>query len=589
MVTRVDPLLAMLISSLRELPAPERHRMMLSERRKILSSSKSDPCVKYSNILKSIYMGMLSCGANEIDFLNACESDVLRIKTVGYLGMMMMESNEHVIMMINTIMKDLGRKETRNDALTAICNLRDDNMVLRELSKYICPKSRTDLFHEKSLVALSRLNPEAKMSVVGQDEGEIYIKIQIVLDLFVNTGELSFTENDILFLNSLFIRSTNPFLRVKLLQLFKVFCSKNLLVLENDLLSSIEALIISSRDKIRPQVEIALAIEAAELMLDMNRSNARVEALVFRLIESPNPNSRYFGLRMVRRYKIHKDIAIDRCVKVGMHDKDCLRTLVSLVNKNSCKAIQRRREEMVFYMENAGASRQTINTALVAVFSKIVQHMRDEFLIKTYQEIPELCLKIPFDRNIPREHALKLFNRICVTVNTRYFPLVYQLLSSGARNGEFYSLMFERHLNILVIKRDKEQERDTLIRLLDCILSFGIVERNRDILISKYQDIVGENNVSDVLDLILNTIYLMNAKLRKQVLNIVGGCFMYFSVCRERNEITFHPQQGVQLSRVSDEGLDLERVSGNTYEMKHGSLRMEILIDCRVHVLNLEV
>ena len=86
------------------------------------------------------------------------------------------------------------------------------------------------------------------------------------------------------------------------------------------------------------------------------------------------------------------------------------------------------------------------------------------------QDVPgaSWTLVTQFDKNISKAHALKLFNKIYITVNSRYFPLIYQLLQSEAMNEEFHSLMFE------VIKRDKEFERDKLSRLLDCMLGFWI-------------------------------------------------------------------------------------------------------------------
>lgn len=523
MATRVDPLLAMLISSLRELPDAEKEDMVLSERRRIMVSNESDPHIRYSNVLKAIYMRMMSYSVNGIDFLNACESDVSRIKAAGYLGMMAMESSEYVIMMTNTIMKDLGRKETRNDALTAICNLRDEDTTLAELVRHICPSSRGDPFHKKTLVAFHRLSPDADVSMVGQDPAEVYVKTQIVLDRYAATGEASLAENDILFLQSLFVKNTNAFLRVKLLQLFRVLHSRKMLDPQRDLLEAAEAAIIPARDKMRPQIEIALAIEAAQLLLETGRRRS-AESFVFRLIESQNPNSRFFGFRIARKYRIHREIATDRCIKTGIHDRECLKTLVSLVSKSTHKMMHKRKEEMVFYMEKAGADRQTISTALVALFSRVAQHSRDDFLIRMYQEIPEICLKMPFDRNIPREQAVGLFNKIYITVNSRYFPLIYQLLPAGTDDAEFCSLLFEKHLNILVIKR--AQECDTLARLLDCMLAHGVPERNRAILISKHQEISTEDGTTDVLDMMLNTIYLLNSRIHEQAV-LVGDRFVF--------------------------------------------------------------
>lgn len=598
MTVRVDPLLASLISSLRELPVSERENMILSERRRILSSTESKPYIKYSNILKLVYIRLLSYRVGGIDFLNACESDVPRIKTAGYLGMMAMEDAEYVVMMINTIIKDLGRTETRNDALTAICNL-GDVAVLSELARRVCPNAKDDPFHKKVLVAFYRLNPGAKVSVVGQDPDEIYVKVQVLIDLSPETGAIGLTENDVLFLTSLFMKSDNAFLRVKLLQLFRILRQRGQLRLDREFLDSIEATIIPSRDKIRPQIEIALAIEAVEFLLDADRNSSRIEAFVFRLIESQNPNSRHFGLQIARRYRIHREVAIDRCIKTGLHDRECLRALAAFVNRANHKSIYKRKDEMVFYMERANAGRRVVNEALATVFSKVVQYARDDFLVRIYQEFPEICMKIPFDRNIPKDHVLKLFNKICITVNSRYFPLIYQLLQSNARNDEFHSLVFEKHLNILVIERNRNKELDTLIRLLDNMLVFGMPGQNRDILVAKYREIAREDNVCEVLDLMLNTIYLLNARLLEKVVNVYGEHFIHYSVCSEKNEVSLtHRPAEIQIQRVFNKETEFTRIREDisdsittaTYSIgSHRELNVETLADNACHVVNLEI
>ncbi|CAD25942.1 hypothetical protein [Encephalitozoon cuniculi GB-M1] len=597
MSTRVDPLLAALISTLRELPVHEREKIILRERRKMVSSAETEPHIRHSNVLKSIYMKMLSYKVNEIDFLNACESNVPRIKSAGYLGLMAMESDEYVIMAVNTIMKDLGRKETRNDALTSICNLNNDSMALANLTGHICPNGRGDPFYKKALVAFSRLNPDARISVVGQDSSEIYVKSQILVDIFGKTGRMDLTENDVLFLLSLFMKSDDPFLKVKLLQVFGILQSKNQLSLDKAFLDSIDAVIIPSKDKVRLQIEIALAIEAVEFLLKAGKSTPRAEAFVLRLIESQNPNSRYFGFKMVRKYKIHRDIAIDRCIKLGLHHDQCLKTLTSLITRSNHRAIHKKKEEMVFYMEKGNADKQMVNATLALVFSRLVQHAKDDLLVKMYQEVPEICLKTPFDKNIPRGYVLKLFNKICVTVNSRYFPLIYQLLQPWMGNDEFYTTMFERHLNILLARGKRDCEITTLMKLLDCMLNFGIPNRNRDILISSYGETLKKGGSEDILDMLLNTVYLLNVRLESQAIHVASEHFIYFTSIGNHS-IEFRMGPELEIKSLAGKDLRIEKAYKRSsdgvqifaYHIKNLSkLNVKVSVGTQTHTLFLEI
>ncbi|ADM12516.1 uncharacterized protein Eint_110140 [Encephalitozoon intestinalis ATCC 50506] len=597
MSTRIDPILAAFISSFRELPIHEKEGRIIKERRKMTSSAEAEPHIRHSNVLKFIYMKMLSYEVNEIDFLNACESDILRIKTAGYLGLMAMESDEYVIMAINTIMKDLGKKETRNDALTSICNLNNDGMALSNLMGHVCPKGKGDPFHKKALVAFFRLNPGGKISIVGQDPSEVYVKSQILIDIFGKTGKVDLSENDILFLLSLFMKSDNPFLRIKILQVFGILHSKNQLSLDRAFLDTIDGVIIPPKDKVRPQIEIALAIEAVEFLLKIGKITPKAEAFVLRLIESQNPNSRYFGLKIVRRYKIHRDIAIECCIKLGLHHDQCLKTLISLITRNNHKTIYKKKEEMIFYMEKGGAGKKTVNDVLATVFSKLLQYVKDEHMIKIYQEVPEICLKMPLDKNIPKGYMLKLFNRICVTVNSRYFPLIYQLLQSGMENEELYTTIFERHLNILSVKRNGGWEISTLIRLLDCMLNFGSLTHNRNILIAKYKEILKEEDTSDILDMLLNTAYLLNTKLGDSIIHVVSEHFIYFTVSKNYT-IEFRTPPSLEIKLLAGNGTSIEKVyeklseeaRTTSFHIEESSkLNLQVFVGNQIHILNLEV
>jgi hypothetical protein len=583
MSAKIEPLLASFISSTRDLSEKDQEDAVIKERRKIACSNESESHVRYSNILKTIYMQMLAYKINDADFVKACDSGIQRIKSAGYLGLMAIDGSESIVMAINTIMKDLSNKETRNNALTAICNLNNKSLILDNLMRYVCPNNIQDPFHKKALVAFHKLNPNSKVNIVSKEHSDVYIKAQIVVDKFMTTGSIDIIENDILFLISIFTKADDPFLKVKLIEIFGILHSKGLLCMDKSFTNSIDAVIIPPRDKIRLQIEIALSIEAVILLLKTNKCTPKAEAFAFRLIESQNPNSRHFGLQIARAYKIHKDIAIDRCIKLGLHNHECLKTLVALIGKSNHKAIYKRKDEIIFHMEKDTVSRKRINSVIAAVFSKIAQYAKDDFLIKIYQEVPEVCLSTPLDKSIQKDCMLKLFNRICITVNSRYFPLIYQLLHANIKNESFYNVIFERHLNILAIKRSNPQEIETLGKLLDCMFAYGVPAQNREILISKYREIQGCHDSIDILSMILDAIYLLNAKTNDQAVHIFGKYFIYLALHLHNNkEITIKHDPDLRI-RLADQNVDAKK----TQEiLSNGSI---ISRYCSEHLSNLEI
>ncbi|KAM0671692.1 hypothetical protein CWI42_120130 [Ordospora colligata] len=596
MPIKIEPLLASFISSTRDLSGKNQEDAIIKERRRIACSNESEPHVRYSNILKTIYIQMLAYKINDIDFVKACDSGVQRIKSAGYLGLMAIDGSESIVMAINTIMKDLSSKESRNNALTAICNLNNNNLILDNLMRYVCPNNIQDPFHKKALVAYHKLHPNSKVNIVGKEHSDIYIKAQIVVDKFMRTGNIDATENDILFLISLFTKADDPFLKVKLIEIFGILHSKDHLSMNQAFINSMDAVIIPPKDKIRLQIEIALSIEATILLLKANKCTPKTEAFVFRLIESQNPNSRHFGFQIARVYKIHREIAIDRCIKLGLHNHECLKTLIALIGKSNHKAIYKRKDEIIFHMEKDTVSRKQINSAIAAVFSKIAIHAKDDLLIKIYQEVPEVCLSTPLDKNIPKDCMLKLFNRICITINSRYFPLIYQLLHADIKNENFYNVIFERHLNILAIKRSNPHEIETLGKLLDCMFLYGVPAQNREILISKYKEVQGYHDSIDILNMMLDTIYLLNVKTDDQVVHIFGKYFIYLSLhLHNKKEIAIKHDPDLRIRMIS-QSIDINKTQEirsnesiiSTYSAENlNTLEIEVFVEEHSHAVHI--
>ncbi|KAF9763233.1 hypothetical protein NGRA_1414 [Nosema granulosis] len=504
MFIKTDSNFSIFISDLRKLKGRDKEIKTLSERRQIINCTNKN--LEPSNVLKMIYFAINSQSFDTMQFIKAIGSDDIKTKKYGYLGLLLSEREEYLILTFNTLMKDLRNKPTRELALNFLCNVNLKNNIYSDLSGFICTKNHTDTNKVKSLVAKSRIYPMDRLNLVGSDENLVFVKVQILLENLLANNPVDIVENDTLFLTSFYGTTTNSFLKVKLLQLYKILNEQKKITLTSSFFQCIEKDIISPHEVIKPLVDISLSVEILDLLISTSNTSQKTDSFLFRLIDSQNNNSRYMGFRLAIKHKMFANQVINKAIKNGINQRDCYEALMFFINKSTYKEVYKRKDEMRFMMDKQNTPEKIAKEIMKNILLKISEYSKDDLYLKIYYENPELCLSKPIDRNLSEDLKSVYFKKLIPKNRIKYFPLLYSLLPRCYQDKEFYKELFQNHLNILI--SSKSIKASTILeRLILTYLHFQNLGFYRDLLVSRYF-----NAPTDLKECMLDGIHLMNTK-----------------------------------------------------------------------------
>jgi hypothetical protein len=331
-------------------------------------------------------------------------------------------------------------------------------------------------------------------------------------------------ENDKSFLYAYYGTTSNSFLKLKLIQFYKLLNEKNKLNLSKNFFQCLEKDIILPHESIKPLIDIALSIEIVDLFLSFNNATQKVESFLFRLIDSQNPNSRYMGFKLAMKYKMFCNQAIDKSIKCGLHNPICYETLMFFINKSTHKEIYKRKEEIRFIMDKLFVKVSEAKNIVNTIVLKVLEYAKDEFYLKIYYENPEICFIKEFDRTISDELKLVYYNKLLQKTKTKYFYLLYSLMPKNCDKPEFYEELFQNHLEILLNSKTKKGPR-ILERLIMAYLYFDNLDFYRDALVKKYNEVA-----SEFKQVIKDGICLMNVKCNDRTLVLEQGIVLKYNL-----------------------------------------------------------
>lgn len=551
MFIKSDSNFSIFISDLRKLEGRERDIKVLSERRNILNCTNKN--LEESNVLKMMYFAINSQDFDIMQFIKSIGSEDLKTKKYAYQGLLLTTEEEYLILTFNTLMKDLRDKKTREIALNFLCNVNLKSNIYEDLAGFICTKNITDKNKLKSIIAKSKISPLERISLVGSNENLIFGKVQIILECLLNDRPVDLVENDTLFLTSFYGTTSNSFLKVKLLQLYKILNEQGRIHLTKSFFLCIEKDIILPHEVIKPLVDISLSIEILDLLMSTSHSSQKTDSFLYRLIDSQNSNSRFMGFKLAMKHKAFGTQVIDKAIKSGLHNNICLEALMFFINKSTYKDIYKRKEEMRYIMDKHNIKESISDEIITSVLHKIVEYSKDDLYLKIYYENPHLCTTKQIDRNISEELKMIYFNKLKSKNRMKYFCLLYEMVPQNYRDKEFYKEMFQNHISI-ILKSRSTKGLVPLERLILLFLSFDDLEFFRDVLVSRYFSVS-----KDYQQVLSDGIYLMNAKCKEKIIIFEDGTYLKYSLTLDRLKIK--NKGGINSLEVRNGGENTKRTS----------------------------
>ncbi|KAK6090819.1 hypothetical protein P3W45_000064 [Vairimorpha bombi] len=562
MTNRANTSLNIFISDLRNTSKDDFITRILIEKRRLLNTSD----ISYTKVLTMIYFILQDIHVDPLDFVKACGSEDINIKKAAYLGLTLCKSNNLLILTVNTLMNDLKSLETRESALNFLCNINLSERIYEDLGNYICISSNMDRNITKSVIAKDRLCNLRALNVVGNPDSLVYVKLQLILDKMNHIDNFTLIDNDVMFLVSIYPTVKCTYLKVKLIQFYRKLYDIKRLEVKPTFYAEIESDVISPSESVKPTVMIALSVEVTELFLLTSQTTTKIEHFLYRLIDSNNPNSRFIGFRLAKKYGKLIDKVIDRSIKLGLQISYCKNSLLELLNKNNFKEIYKRKEEIRFSMDKNNIGYDKSKETLFEVFLKMLNYGNDEFIKTVYFENPELSFKHDITNRISETSKMELFTKLVTKQNVQYFHLIYCLMPTNMKNKEFYEEIFCSHLDT-ILKKSYPVKSQVIDKLIFTFCKFKDLTFFRDILKDKYIDMYNMKGSYDILHTLLNGIYLMNTKSKTKVVKVFEDKFLTYKVIDKNLRIMNDPDIKVH-GIITERGHHLKyRLDGDEKEI----------------------
>lgn len=529
MTNRANTSLNIFISDLRTARKDDFITKILIEKRRLFNTKD----ISYTRVLTMIYFILHDIEIDPLDFVKACASEDHNIKKAAYLGLTLCKSNNLLILTVNTLMNDLKSLEMRESALNFLCNINISERIYDDLGDFICISSNMDRNITKSVIAKDKLCNLSNLNVVGNPDSLVYVKLQLILDKMNHIDNFTLMDNDIMFLVSIYPTVKCPYLKVKLIQLYRKLHDIKKLNVKPTFYTEIENDVMSPSESVKPTIMIALSVEITELFLLTAKTTTKIEHFLYRLIDSKNPNSRFIGFRLAKKYGKLIDKIIDRSIKLGLHNSFYKNSLLELLNKKNFMEVYKRKEEIRFSMDKNNVGYDLSKEILFEVFLKMLNYGNDEFIKKVYIENPELSFKQNITSKICENSRMELFTALMAKQSVHNFHLIYCLMPTNMKNKEFYEEIFCTHLDIILKKRYNFKSQ-VIDKLIYTFCKFKDLTFYRNTLKEKYIEMYNMKGSYDTLHTLLTGIYLMNTKSKTKVVNFFEDKFLTYKIINKK-------------------------------------------------------
>lgn len=516
MLSYMDPV-SLLISKVRSADSANILELMTYEMKKMAAARKKDGSSYRTEVWKKLYLQMKGAEVNPMDFLKATAELDPVLKRMGYQGLLRSRCTDYLVLMPNTLSRDLEAKTYADEALTFLCNIHDKHQVLAGIAFKAETSEDDENLYSKAIIAKSKYTDALPFAIASSKEIHLLVKLQVVLD---RGTPQTMEDGDAEFLKSAVFDVKSSFTKLKILQALRK------MVVEGTVLN--ERLIRLLKDVIaipfRRHIDIGLAIEAARLLMLSRDLCGNAEDLVSRLVNSENVNCQHLGFKLVSEYKIIPDAAIARIIELGMLRKVHVDALMELVDSSNYKTIYKRIRGLVNSIPCASCYRGSLDQ----VIYRLCDFGDQEFICKVLYENPKVYSYVKKKNLLIKEQSKRLFDRILYQENSDYFPMVYDLFPTRSRHHYGASALCLRHLNILI----NEQRKESIMKvdyLLDFMCINGNITSNRQMILDAFELFITKMNAS-LIEKLISGVLLFNIILPTKLLHIRDAIFIEYAV-----------------------------------------------------------
>ncbi|ELA42894.1 uncharacterized protein VICG_00209 [Vittaforma corneae ATCC 50505] len=575
MHSSVDPSVSLFISQIRKTRYENRESQALYELKKLAARDTKDDESERHALWKKLYLLNTGMDISILDFVKATASSNIEVKKLGYLGLLMKDSQEYLILLQNTLQKDLLDQNHVNDTLIFMSNEPDDEHTNKELIMKMKTPGESTREYLKYLIARSKYECTLHFSLISLSEPCLYVKIQIVLNQRL---ENRISEREAKWLLSRAASLKCQFTKLKMLQLFHRMYLASRLPIDDCIVQLLKSLLVHPSAKAKKQIEIALALESMKLLVAIGHTLERIEEFIFRLINSKNANSEFLGFKYAAMLKIMPEIVITRIFEVGIDKRLYFDSLNSLIDKTNFRRVFQRLNELRRANVSGRMDILRREQLLGLLLMRLCEFGDQEFICKVVYENPKLYEKIRHRHLISKEQCKEFFKMIVQSRSPEHFLMIYDLFPAKPRSKEMVAEIGANHM-LALVRAKVENLKCILGGLIDFLCMHGDPCLNRGRLVDVLRQ---EESVDHSADLYFKEIEAFNLVLSERMLYIGSKEFLEYSIQNGKIKISYPKHiDSVKLKTLNCPDEDESNVENNqvvrVYNIgNHRSIEIEV-------------
>lgn len=521
MTVNVDPSVSLLISNIRNAKNNIKKDIMIQEFKKLLSKDNNEIQSEYT-LWKKLFFVYKGYKIHPLDFIKACASKSKEIKRLGYQGIVELDCKNELVLMCNTLLKDLKNNNTISEALIFLSNLRYKDMNMINIVEKIEIPPENSIFYRKSIVVVSKYKNNNVFNIESTIDLNLFVKLQIILDSN-SIKTLLPKENE--YLINKFMTTPCVYTKIKILHCFNDLLEKKIISLSYDFVFNLKENIQNSTSKVKNPLDIALSIEIIKILIISKNICEKVEEFIFKLISNNNSNLKHIGYKIISKYKIISEIAINQILESGLKEKFYFTTISSLVTKFNYKIIYEKIVEFIINFKNENRESKNLEKYFFKIILQISNFANQDFIKEILCKFPETYLIIKSKNKLRKDILYEIYNIVKDKKEIKYFIMIYYLIKK-LKIKNFSKIIYE-HLKILS-DNFKYNAKIIFDFLIDLLCTCDNIGNNRE-LIKNYISSSYSNLNKDFLAYLTQGFLRFNLILPVKILYIKDNCFIEYS------------------------------------------------------------
>lgn len=576
MGVNVEPSVSLLISELRKISSKARTNKVLLEVKRLAAKNSDTDELLLIDLWKKLYFHSIGFKINILDFIKACGSNSILIKRLGYQGITTMQPTKELVILQNTVLKDLENEDFISEALIFLSNIHDVDQIFKDIANKIVLSSENMKHFRKLLIAKSKYSDLQFFELKSENELNLFVKLQIILDNeFFGNFNIHLGE----YLIQCLKRLNCQYTKLKILQVLQKMVQASHIIFNEASISKIRSFIFSLNSKSKKQIEIAICIESIKLLLISGNRYDGLDEFIFTLINSKSLNSNYLGLKLATEFKINPEITISKIIELGIEKNLYFKSLEKLIDHSTYSYVFQRLKLESEHNQNDLEKMKQREINFLKILKRVCDYGDQEFICSVLYKYPKVYELIRNEKLLKPEQSRSFFKILMGEDNPDFYLMIYDLFPSKSNSDELVFEICNKHLSRLI-----ELTQENVPVLIDNLFTFlclhGNPARDRQECLNILNQNMPVKIHKEILKMLVEGILRFNIVLNTKMIYLDNFNFLEYQII-DKNLLIILPLDFFNFSQLTV--INAEKISEKTEKGKLVEM-YEICNDCEMRV-----